>query len=69
MNNRTQQRFDRSIADAVKQVRGVSLVRPRHAKPALAVARAVRPRQPNSYRGWKLSLDPKTGATVYGPLK
>lgn len=60
-NNRTQQRFDKSIREAVA-------VRQDFHKPRRARASAeVEPIPAANRRGWKLRIDPATGETVWGP--
>lgn len=61
MNNRTQQRFDRSIRDAL----AVKLQSTPRKNPVDSTLFGE-PKTPNR-RGWKLRLDPETGATVWGP--
>lgn len=70
-NNRVQQRFDRSIRDAVEETKRAE-ERDRAPSPELIAQRereipAPTPTVPGKRRGWKLYLDPVTGATVYGP--
>ena len=60
MNNRIQQRFDRSIREAVAETEVARARRPRR---AVVRTPAVRERAP---RG-RLYLDPLTGATVWDP--
>lgn len=61
MNNRTQQRFDRSIHTAVAATRAALDATPRR---NVTPPRASRPaRQPKG----RLYLDPLTGATVFAP--
>lgn len=74
MNNRVQQRFDRSIREAVaeaarlrdeaREVPDRSRVRELLARAEAADERASRARR---RAGWKLQLCPETGATIYGP--
>jgi hypothetical protein len=63
MNNRTQQRFDRSIREAVAITRASAARRPRRDLSALVKAMPAKPATP---RG-RLYLDPETGATVWDP--
>jgi hypothetical protein len=67
MNNKVQQRFDRSIREAVEANRAIRGV---PASPeALARRAALRALdEPTPDRtGWTLHLCPVTGATVWGP--
>jgi hypothetical protein len=63
MNNRTQQRFDRSIADALRATKEAHARKPR--RDLTAQARAM-PSELLSEKG-RLYLCPETGATVYDP--
>jgi hypothetical protein len=63
MNNKTQQRFDRSIADAVRATKEANARKPR--RDLRAQARA-RPSERFSNKG-HLYLCPQTGATVFDP--
>jgi hypothetical protein len=71
MNNRTQQRFDRSIADAIDEGRRAQRARP--ARPVSTVVQEAVAREVSAERtlgrrrGYRLYLHPVTGATVYGP--
>jgi hypothetical protein len=69
MNNKTQQRFDRSIREALEHTRRVQdaadALRPPRDIPAMT-AEEQRAAQRVS-RGYCLYLDPQTGATVWGP--
>lgn len=61
MNNRTQQRFDRSIREAVTTARAAVDARPRR---NVTPPRDRRP--PRQPRG-RLFVDPATGATMWEP--
>lgn len=61
MNNRTQQRFDKSIREAVEATRKAQDAKPRRA----VVPLPTEPKQKKP-RG-RLYLDPITGATVWEP--
>jgi hypothetical protein len=63
MNNKTQQRFDRSIADAVRATKEANARKPR--RDLTAQARAM-PSERVSKKG-RLYLCPETGATVFDP--
>ena len=59
MDNRTQQRFDRSIRDALEVVRAVNAAKPRrNVKPPKATKREPK------LKG-RLFMDPETGATIW----
>ena len=63
MNNRTQQRFDRSIADALETKRAANSAKPRRdVTPPKAQASSKAPKG-------RLYLDPQTGATVWEPKR
>lgn len=61
MNNKVQQRFDRSIREALA-VKPTSKPRKKRIDPAPFSEPVTVDR-----KGWKLRLDPQTGATVWGP--
>jgi hypothetical protein len=63
MNNRVQQRFDRSIQEAVEHCERIRDAKPtRDVTPPKATKRAKKPKG-------RLYLDPLTGATVWEPAK
>ena len=69
MDNRVQQRFDRSIRQALA-VRHASIPRtPRQISAALVAAAADEKAETHDRRGWKLRIDPATGATIWGPAQ
>lgn len=63
MNNRTQQRFDRSIRDAVSETQRANERKPRRDLTAVAKAMPTDNAKPKG----RLYLDPATGATVWDP--
>jgi hypothetical protein len=63
VNNKIQQRFDRSIADAVRATTESNARKPR--RDLTAHARAI-PSERSSKKG-RLYLCPETGATVFDP--
>lgn len=67
MNNRTQQRFDRSIKDAIAETARANDAKPRRNLTPNVGTSEGQPTFRGTRRGWKLRLDPETGATVWGP--
>jgi hypothetical protein len=61
MNNRIQQRFDRSIHEAVEETKRVNAAKPRRRI-------VVSPSAPEKAPKGRLYLCPETGATVWAPV-